>query len=462
MQLKQINTVSTGIVMLAAVISLNSCRILEPFNKPDYVSNQALYRDMESGDTSNISDISWREIYTDKYLAALIEEAIANNTDLKVAEARIKKMSAALGQSRAAFFPSLNATGTATFQQTGSGDIVKDYQLAGSSSWELDIWGRLRSNKRASLALYIKSEEFRNEVQTQLIAGIASSYYSLLALDAQLEITEKTIEYRTSTSETLKSMKESDLVTGADVVQSLANIYSARVSVPDLKQSIYELENAISTTLGRPAGPIERGALADQTINAALSTGVPAKLLANRPDVKEAEYQLRYGYEMTNAARKYFYPSLTLKATAGYNAGDITKIFDPSSAFWTLIGGLAQPVFNQGINRQRLLSAKADQEEFLADYRQTLLKAGEEVADAMHGYQAATEKISLRNKQIEYLEKSVDYMMELLKYSSQTTYTDVLVSEINLLNSRLGAVNDKLGQMQYVVELYRSLGGGWK
>lgn len=450
----------TVAVFLVTGALFTSCKILEPFRLPDYAEGKALYRDMATSDPSNISDISWKDLYTDRYLTALITEALSNNTDLKVAEARMKKMKSALTQSRAAFLPSININGNATLRQTGEGDVTESYQLSAGSLWEADIWGQLRNSKRASFALYLKSEEYRNEVQTRLIAGIASSYYTLLALDAQLEITEKTIVFRTSQSEIIRTMKESDLATGADLVQSLANIYSAKVSVPALKQSIYELENAISTTIGRAAGPVERGVLADQKINVNLVTGIPAQLLARRPDVREAEYQVRYGYEMTNAARKNFYPSLTLSATAGYNAGEVAKLFDPSSAFWTLIGGLAQPVFNQGTNRQRLKSALADQEEYLSQYKQTLLKAGEEVANAMHGYMTATEKIDLRTMQIEYLQKSVDYMMELLKYSSQTTYTDVLVSEINLLNAQLGAVNDKLEQMQYVVDLYKSLGGG--
>jgi outer membrane protein, multidrug efflux system len=454
--------ISAGIIVLLTAILLNSCNILKPYTKPDVYSKEASFRDMAAADTANIAGISWRKIYTDPHLVTLIDEALANNTDLKIAEARMKKMMAALGQSRAAFFPSLSANGTATYQKFGEADKSENYQLYGSSSWELDVWGRLRNSKRASLSQYLKSEEYRNAVKTQLIAGVASSYYTLLALDAQLEITEKTIEFRKTTAETIRIMKESDMVTCADLVQSLASLYSAKVSVPDLKKSIYEVENALSTTLGRTAGTIERSTLADQEMVVNLKAGLPAQLLSNRPDVRQAEYQLRYGYEMTNAARKYFYPSLTLRATAGYGATDVSKIFEPSSLFWTLIGGVVQPVFNQGINRARLKSAQADQEEYLATYKVTLLRAGEEVADAMHGYQSASEKLSLRTTQIEYLQKSVDYIMELLKYSSQTTYTDVLLSEINLLNARLGAVNDKLKQMQYVVTLYRSLGGGWR
>jgi outer membrane protein TolC len=257
-------------------------------------------------------------------------------------------------------------------------------------------------------------------------------------------------------------MKDNDLVTGADLVQSQANLYSAKVTIPELKLSIYDTENALSVLLGRNPGPIERSTLDEQKIADNLKTGIPAQLLANRPDVQEAEYHFRYGFEMTNVARKYFYPSLTLSATGGITATDLSKMFSASSIFWNIVGGLTQPIFNQGQNRQRLKIAQANQEEYLITFKQTLLNAGQEVVNAMHGYQSATEKITLRASQIDYLEKSVDYTMELLKYTSSTNYTDVLTSEVNLLSAQLNGINDKLQQLQAVVSLYQSLGGGWK
>ena len=214
--------------------------------------------------------------------------------------------------------------------------------------------------------------------------------------------------------------------------------------------------------LDETPGPIIRSSLSEQKISDNLKTGIPAQLLANRPDVQEAEYQFRYGFEMTNVARKYFYPSLTISSTEGFTSADLSRLFNPSSVFWNIVGGLSQPILNQGLNRQRLRVAQANQDEYLIAFKQTLLTAGQEVANAMYGYQTATEKLSLRTSQIDYLEKSVDYTMELLKYTSSTNYTDVLTSEVNLLSAQLNAINDKLQQLQAVVSLYQSLGGGWK
>ncbi|MGD0754077.1 MAG: efflux transporter outer membrane subunit [Bacteroidales bacterium] len=447
---------------LILILAVNSCKVAQPFKEPKILSQETLFRDSVSKDTSNIANIPWRTLFPDKILDSLIDEAVHNNLDLQIAVARMKKAEAALRQNKSAFFPTLSANASGTAQNNGVLGVPGGYELWGSSSWEVDLWGKLRNNKRASFDLFLKSEAYKRAVQTQLIADVADSYYALLALDAQLKITEKTVELRNSDVETIKLMKENDLVTGADLVQSQANLYSAKVTIPDIKQSIYETENALSVLIGRNPGPIARGTLSEQGISVELKIGAPAQLVANRPDVQEAEYQLRYGYEMTNAARKYFYPSLTVQAAAGLVASDISKMFNPSSVFWSLLGNLVQPVFNQGINRERLKTALADQEENVAAYKQVILRSGEEVSDALYGYQAATEKMKLRTSQVEYLEKSVSYTMELLKYTSTTNYLDVLTSEVGLLSAQLNSINDKLQQLQSVVALYRSLGGGWK
>ena len=454
----------TFIFLLGSFIFPGSCKILQPYKQPGVVSQEKLFRDLAANDSTNIANIPWRSLFTDKLLQNLIEEAINNNPDLQIAVARMKKADANLRQSKSAFFPTLNAFSNASYQKNDAivSGVPAVYQLYGVTSWEADIWGKLRNSKRAYLSLFLESEAYKRAVQTQLIANVAVSYYSLLALDAKLQVTEKTIEYRNSDVETIKLMKDNDLVTGADLVQSQANLYSAKVTIPEIKQNIFEAENALSVLLGRNPGPIFRGSLAEQEITASLKTGIPAQLLANRPDVQEAEYQFRYGFEMTNVARKYFYPSLTITATGGITSTDLSQMFNAPSAFWNIIGGLTQPVFNNGQNRQRLKVAQANQEEYLIAFKHTLLTAGEEVANALHGYQNASEKISLRASQIEYLQKSVDYTMELLKYTSSTNYTDVLTSEVNLLSAQLNSINDKLQQLQSIVSLYQSLGGGWK
>jgi NodT family efflux transporter outer membrane factor (OMF) lipoprotein len=382
---------------------------------------------------------------------------------MQVSIARVKKAEAVFRQSRAEFFPSLNAGVNATYQsKTGGSGVPESYQIFGSTSWEADIWGKFRSAKRASLASLMASEAFKRAVKTDLIASVAMNYYNLLALDAQLDITQRTLEKRIRNAETMEALRDNDLITSADLVLSLDNRYSTEIIIPDLKQRIYETENVLSLLMGQEPGPIVRTSLEQQNLSEHLRTGVPAQLLANRPDVLEAEYRLRYYYETAKSARANFYPSLTITARGGLTETSLNALFNQPVFFWSIFGGLVQPIFNYGLNKQRFLSATADFEESQASFRKILLNAGNEVVNAMYSYETATDKMSIREKQIGYLEKAVDYTTELLKYTSTTSYIDVLTSEVTLLSAQLNGVNDKVDQLQSIVALYQSLGGGWQ
>ncbi len=406
-------------------------------------------------------------------LKKLIQEGLDRNLDLKSAMQNIIQAQALLRQSRSAFIPSLTADASAQRNKTSKAGLnfppginintlTNTYQLQLSTSWEADIWGRLSSAKRAALAAYLQTDAAKRAVQTRLIADIANNYYALMALDRQLEITELTLQKRMETVETMKALKEGAVVNGAAVVQSEANRYAAEVFIPDLKQSIRITENVISLLLARAPGSINRSKLAQTSSRLTdLKLGVPAQLLVNRPDVQAAELAFRASFEDINLARTYFYPSLTLTARAGFSNLEL-KDFFTNAFFYNLLGGLTQPIFAQGANRARLTRAQSLQVQAFNDFQQTLLIAGQEVSDALHAYQTASDKESSRGKQIAALEKAVSYTEELLRYSSATNYTDVLTSEQSLLAAQLDGVNDKLQKLQAVVNLYQALGGGWK
>lgn len=443
---------------------IQSCKVTKPYVQPAGAAGADLFRKAVSTDTNNIADIPWQKLFSDTSLRSLVQQGISNNLDLSIAIARIKAAAANVRQSSMALYPSLNANAAAAFQRVPATQFgtQEAYQLYANSSWEADIWGKLSSAKKAALASLLQSEAYRKAVQTQLVSDIATSYYSLLALDAQLKITEQTVENRKQEVETMKALKEADVVTGAAVVQSEANRYSVEITIPDLKQNIRETENNLSILLGKNPDTISRSSLGLQTIDTTLAAGVPLQLLANRPDVQQAEYQLRNSFELVNVARTYFYPSLNITAAAGFSGTALSKLFLPASFFANIAGGLLQPVLDKGVNRQRLALAQARQEEYLASFRKTILVAGQEVSNALYSYQSASDKQSLRLQQITNLEKSVEYTKLLLQYSSATNYTDVLTSEQSLLAAQLGGINDRLQQLTAVVNLYRSLGGGWK
>jgi len=213
--------------------------------------------------------------------------------------------------------------------------------------------------------------------------------------------------------------------------------------------------------LGQAPGPIDRGTLGNQSIPENLALGLPSQLLQNRPDVRQAEFNFRTAFEMTNMAKTYFYPSLTLTASGGFSNLEL-KDFFTNSIFYSIIGGLTQPIFNQGLNKMRLTTAQSQQLQAYNNFQQSLLTAGQEVSNALYAYQMAVEKQDSREKQIAALEKAVDFTQQLLEYSSATNYTDVLTSEQNLLAAQLSGIDDNLQKLQAVVDLYRALGGGWK
>ncbi|WPU92105.1 TolC family protein [Mucilaginibacter sabulilitoris] len=451
--------------------ALFSCRITKSYKRPD-VNTNGLYRDQQSTDTATMASVPWQSLFADTILKSLIQEGLSNNLDLKTAVQKILEAQAALQQSKAGFFPSLS--GNASVQRSKQSQaglnfppginintLTTTYQAGLSTSWEADVWGKLSSTKRAALASFLQSDAAKRAVQTQLIADIANNYFSLLALDKQLEITQQTLKNRIQDVETMKELKAGAVVNGAAVVQSEANRYAAEVSIPDIKRSIRETENALDILLSRPPGPITRSTLTDQKVVIELQTGIPTQLLTNRPDVQQSELAFRAAFENTNLARTYFYPSFTITASGGLSTLSLKDFFN-KSIFYNAAAGLTQPIFNQGINKARLHTAQAQQQEALNSFQKTLLVAGQEVSNALYAHETAVEKQDARSKQIIALQKSVDYTQELLRYSSATNYTDVLTSEQTLLAAQLSGVSDKLQELQAIVNLYRALGGGWR
>lgn len=458
---------------LATVLSISAC-VTKKYQAPGLDVKGNVYRDTTITDTASIANLPYKELFADTVLQNLITEALQENYDLKTAVQRMNEASATLSQSKAAFLPSLsgNAQVTRNKQSLAALNFPPEFvgafplsttlfQMGLSTSWEADIWGKLSSSKRSALAGLLQSDAARRAVQTQLIANIATNYYNLLALDQQLRITEQTLKNRVADVETMKALKESAVVTGAAVVQSEANRYAAEVTIPDLKRSIREAENALSILLARSAGAIKRTTLDEQKPYHNLQVGVASQLLKNRPDVQQAELGFRMAFENTNMARTYFYPQLTITAQGGVSSLRIKNLFD-NSIFYSLVGGLTQPIFNKGENKARLRTAQAQQQSAYYAFQKSLLTAGGEVSNALFAYQAAVEKQSTRANQLKSLEKAVDYTKELLRYSSSTNYTDVLTSEQSLLSAQLSSVNDRLQELQAIVNLYQALGGGWK
>ncbi len=453
------------IYTLCATALLSSCHIYKPYNRPDGVETSGLYRDTISvtdtlkTDTVTIANLPWKEVFTDPNLQALIEHGLNHNTNLQTAILQIKEAEAMLMSARLAFAPSLALSPEGTISSFDGGRATKTYQLPVVASWELDLFGNLLNAKRGAKASLMQSEAYKQAVQTQLIASIANSYYTLLMLDRQLVITEETAQKWKQNVETMKAMKAAAMTNEAAVVQSEATYYQVLATLPDLRRSIRETENALSLLLAQTPQQIQRGKLEDQYLPTTLSTGIPLQLLANRPDVKAAEMALAGTYYNANQARAAFYPSITISGSAGWTNSAGGLISNPGKFLASVVGSLTQPLFYRGANIARLKVAKAQQQEAQLNFQQTLLDAGGEVSNALYQYQSCLDKEVARRQQINSLEKSVEYTEDLFKLGN-STYLEILSAEQSLLSARLSEVSDKFDRMQAVVNLYHALGGG--
>lgn len=464
--------------ILAIPILLSSCGIVTKKYQRAPVAQHiqdSLYRDAYTTDTTSLAQLSWKEVFKDPKLQYLIEEAFANNYDFKNTILQIAQAEAVYRQSKLAFYPTLSFTPQVTYNHASAEALnfpsnvsirlnTTTVQLGFGTNWELDVWGKLASAKRGAQASWYQTEASKKAVQTALVSGIANAYYTLMALDQQLEITYQTITLREKSLTTIKALKEAAVLTGAAVVQAEANLYAAEVSLPDLKRSIRELENSLSNMTGKPGHSIQRATLAEYMIQTPLTTGVPVQLLQNRPDVMAAEMGYRRAFENTNVAKAQFYPTIALTSGGiGISALTHKNLFAGTSAiFYNLVGGITQPIFNRGAIRTNYKVSKLQQEQALNIFQQAILTAGQEVSNALYAYQTSLDKQTTRAKQIVALEKAVNFNMQLLEYTSTTNYTDVLTSEQSLLTAKLSGVSDLLQQNTAIIELYRALGGGWK
>lgn len=442
------------------LLTMSSCGIYTTYQRSESLPTDSLYRDMPEGkqDTTSLANLSWRELFTDPCLVKWIEIGLEQNTDLKTARLRTEAAAASLQASKLAFLPSVSLTPQGSLSRVEGGSTTKTYSLGGALDWEIDAFGSLRNAKKGSRAAYDAQCAYEQAVQTQLIAAIADSYYSLVALDKKLVITQQTVEKWKENVRTMQALKRAGEQTEAAVAQSTANLTAAEASVLTLQKQINELENAFSTLLGMVPQKIERSDLFDLQFQSELSIGVPVQLLSNRPDVRQAEYQLAQAFYATNSARSAFYPHITLSGSAGWT-NNLGTIVNPGKWLLSAVGSLVQPIFNRGKNIANLRIAKAQQEEALLAFGQRLLDAGAEVNNALVQWQTARGRIALNQKQIASLESALNSTSKLMKHGN-TNYLEVLTAQQTLLQAQLSDLTDKYDEIQSVINLYHALGGG--
>ena len=445
-------------ILLWAVCLMTGCSIYKPYSRPE-VQTEGLYRDLEeTRDTASIATLGWRNLFSDKNLQALIEKGLERNTNLRVAHIQVKAAEAVLMNARLSYLPSVVLTPDGSISGTEGAKAIKTYNLAASASWEIDLFGKVTNAKREALAALEGSRAYRQAVETQLIATIANSYYMLLMLDRQLIISEQTLITWKETEHSIEALKRAGKSNDAAVLQAKANRLALEASVVSIRKSIRETENVLSALLADTSHDIMRGALQKQQFPDTLSAGLPIQLLANRPDVRQAEWNLAQAYYATNAARSAFYPSLTLSGSTGWtnNVGGV--VVNPGSWLFSAVGSLMQPLFNKGTNIANLRQAKARQEEALLLFQQSLLDAGKEVNNALTRWQSARIRMDYVNQQIMALQEAVR-KTELLMQHTSTNYLEVLTARQRLLEAELTQAQDKFEEIQGVIDLYHAVGG---
>lgn len=458
--------------ILGLALLLQSCFVAKDYKRPEQVVNETLYRtDALPKDSLSMADISWKEIFTDQKLAQYIEKGLSNNLDIRIALQNISAAEAYVKQGKAGYFPTI--TGNASYTHStqsmntqfgaliGQRQFLNQYEISGSLSWEADIWGKIRSNKRAFVASYLQSVSAHQAVKSELVAGIASTYYQLLALDEQKRITEETIANREASVETIKLLKDAGNVTEVAVKQTEAQLLNAKALLLDIDNNIKLMENSFSILLGEAPQNIERGTLNAQVVNADMKTGVPIQLLSNRPDVMAAEYALINSFEMTNVAKSNFYPSIRLTANGGIQGIEFDRLFDAHSLFGSVVASLAQPILNGRQIRTQYEVSKAQQETALLNYKKTILNASKEVSDAMYTFQTNDQKVQLKQDEFKAYNDAITYSEELQVYG-MANYLEVLTARENALNAQLSVINTQYGRLNAIVQLYKAVGGGWK
>lgn len=455
------NTIMKKILLcLFLTVALNGCNIYKKYERADIQFVDSLYRHSAvQEDTMSIASLSWRELFTDRQLQQLIETGLRNNTDLGIARLKVQESMALLKSSKLAYLPSLSLTPEGTITSVEGNKASKTYNIALSADWELDIFGKLLNAERGALADLQQSEAYCQAVQTQLVATIANSYYMLLMLDSQLDITRRTAETWGESLRTVKALKKAGQLTEMEVAQTEAGKISVDASVIALQRQINEVENSLSILLGLPPQDIERSTLESQEFPDTLTTGVPLQLVSRRPDVRQSEAQLASAYYATNAARSNFYPSIVLSGSAGWTntAGGI--IANPGQWLLSAIGSLVQPIFNRGKNVANLKIAEAQQQQALLSFRQSLLDAGAEVNDALIQWQTARQRVELGKQQVFSLNSALHSSELIMQYSSQN-YLSVLTAKQSLLQAELNVVADRFDEIQGIINLYHALGGG--
>jgi len=466
----------------AITLAVSGCKTPELIQKNVNDAVPESYSDSSQDSTNTAADVVWKDYFSDPYLKALIDTALSNNQELNITlqeiqiaqnEIRVRKgeilpsvgLGAAAGVDKVGRYTSQGANDANTDIKPGKEmpDPLQDYMLGAYATWEVDIWHKLRNAKKSAMTRYLASVEGKNFMVTNLISEIANSYYELLALDNQLAIVKQNIEIQNNAYEIVKYQKQAARVTELAVRRFEAQVLNTKSLQFGIQQNIIEIENRINFLVGRFPQKVERDANAfGDLIPETIQAGIPSQLLANRPDIRQAELELAASKIDINVAKADFYPSLEIKAGLGFNAFNPSYIFtSPESLIYSLTGELIAPLINRNAIKARYLMANAKQIQAIYNYEQTILNAYIEVANQLSNISNLEKTYDLKSQEVQALTQSVDISNELFN-SARADYMEVLLTQRDALESRFDLIETRMKQMNAKVNIYQALGGGWK
>ncbi len=464
-------TYSTAFMLLV----LSACKVSKDIATPTDAAPQE-FRNAITTDTASIALIQWKSFFNETSLQQLIDSTIANNYDMQVALKNIASAQLIVKQSKLGYLPEAGLQATGAINRPSDNSLnglslsqflgksyVEDYTLNAAISWEADIWGKIKNQKSRALASYLQTTEAKKAIQTNLISTVATGYYNLLMLDAQVGIAKKNLLLNDSTLNIINLQFNAGQVTALAVQQAEAQQLVAAQLIPQLEQDIAIQENALSVLAGVSPAAIKR----EEDINAVkfdetLSAGVPSQLLQNRPDVRSGELQLAIANANTGIAKANMYPSLIITATGGINSFKASNWFNiPASLFAAGTAGITQPIFQRRQLKTQYELSKVEREKNVLQFRQSVLNAVGEVTDALVKATKLKEQQSIANRRVNTLQQAIGNA-NLLFRNGMANYLEVITAQSNVLQAELDLAVLKKDELNAVVELYRSLGGGWR
>ena len=452
-------------ILALTALSLTGCKSLYgTYERPDVKVN-GIVRDPVDDKAilegaNDFGNLPWRSVFTDPQLQALIEKALNNNPDLLNAALNIDIAEQQVKTSKLAFLPSVVFAPTGTISHFGSHtSSTQAYTLPVSASWDVDLFGKLRSAKKAAQMMLIQSHDYQVSVQTTLICSVANLYYTLLMLDQQKQIVDDMSGLTKNTWDMMKLQMEYGRARSTSVQSAESAYYSVQTQSADIRRQIRETENTLSLLLGEPAQGIARGSLDSQSLPTSFSGGIGVRLLSNRADVHANEMALAQCFYNIQEARSRFYPALNISPTGAWTNSN--GMVNPGKLLLSVVGSLTQPIFMRGQLKAGLRVAQDKYKQAYNTWQNSILKAGSEVSNALVAYNSANEKEQLRKQQIGVLKKNVDDT-QMLYAQSSSTYLEVITAQQSLLNAEISQVQEQFSKLQAIVNLYNALGGGSK